>query len=140
MVFQRANQHFHEKGTQATSKVDKLIKALEEDQIPVVCMCSQISVAQGRGSLEAIMLQNFDFVANDTHNSHFRWSSSGGYSPVNWDDKKQLLAAFAAGCHSALQRGLLKTKAEDFFATATGSGAELLNQYLVQSRAAFNWL
>lgn len=129
--------------TKLKSRVDKLIRALQNKKVPVVHMCSQIFVEQGRGSLETIMLHHFNVAANDAENSHARWHDSelqGTVSQqysVNWDDEDALFTAFRAECIAAKAAGLLSVKHADFFATASGSHKEALNDYLLQSRAVF---
>ena len=142
-LYTRSNEHHHEPDTEATAKVDQLIKTLRNRDVPVVHMCSQISVEQGRGSLETIMLHHFDFIANDADNDRARWyaATMDGHASqryrVNWKDKDALFEAFKNECASAKACGLLSVQHADFFATATGSGATALNKYLVQSRAVF---
>ena len=103
---------------------NQLRKALmDEAGVPTILMCSQIPVSEGKGVLEAMMLQNYDFFTNSAYNGGARGEGSA------------ILATFRQACTEVKTQKPIQH--QRFFASVQRKQTDsaLRNAFLMRSRS-----
>ena len=119
----RGGTYYQNGEAQVRRRVNQLVTALWEEQVPVIHMCVQMPLTQGKGILEAMMLEKIDFCTNDKEN--------GGYRPKK---SSQVFEDFARLCASHQAQQMVEHS--DFFSVSIGShDQELHVDFQLQTRA-----